>query len=543
MIERPHYYLSKALCVIAYNIDENGETNRSKKLVFYKVRIFVYSMIFIIGNYMVNDVIYRRTLDKIAFLFSNTMLITLTIYIMIWSVAHQTEVVDVVSKLGTGNGKCLEWIEIALLAAYNFSIAGSVAYSSNLNLTLLAEYCILYVSPDIFHYTALFQFINTIIAFRRRIIVLNKRAEDRNFLRETVCEYQKLYLMSTRINKLYGLLCLGTVATFFTWIMCDLYRFMSYLESKIKNDEILISSLIATFAHYVALFYISALCNSTKFHWYSFKIIFCKTILTAKQEHSLKKRLCLSILHQNVQLTAMDWFELDYIFIYTSQRQHSTKPKRTTNVLEVCRRVLSSDAGSHRKKLPPLMNFPEIIWPSLIKSMYNFILSTFIIKPYMDRDFNIPDFVKGSKKAVEVVSNKLSEGNLKALKGLVASEALPDLQKSVSLMSLAQREQLAIDIEDIYFSFPYQVGIIFNDEDGKDHKRFVEITMVYHTLKGLSQMRSKGEEPPLNMGMMPEYQGRISVCNYRFIREFTKGIESEWTVNLLNHFKPADYLD
>ncbi|KAK4883955.1 hypothetical protein RN001_000226 [Aquatica leii] len=230
-------------------------------------------------------------------------------------------------------------------------------------------------------------------------------------------------------------------------------------------------------------------------------------------------------------------------FGLTTQRQYATKTKSTATALEISKRCLSSNAGSQRKKLPPLMNFPEIIWPSLVKSIRNFILSTFIIKPYMDRDFNIPEFVKGSKKAVEVVSNKLSEGDLKALDGLVATDALPDLQKAVSLMSLAQREQLAINIEDIYFSFPYQVGVIFSDDEGKDHKRFVEITMVYHTLKGLSQMRSKGEEPPLNMGMLPEYQGRISVCNYRFIREFTKGIESEWTVNLLNHFKPADYLD
>lgn len=53
-------------------------------------------------------------------------------------------------------------------------------------------------------------------------------------------------------------------------------------------------------------------------------------------------------------------------------------------------------------------------------------------------------------------------------------------------------------------------------------------------------MRSRGEEPPLNMGALPEYQQRISICNYRFIREFTKGVESDWTINLLNHFRPID---
>lgn len=72
------------------------------------------------------------------------------------------------------------------------------------------------------------------------------------------------------------------------------------------------------------------------------------------------------------------------------------------SLFDVCRRLVSSESGPPSNKLPPLMNFPQIIWPSLIKSIRNFILTTFIIKPYMDREFNLPDFVYGSKKAVEV---------------------------------------------------------------------------------------------------------------------------------------------
>lgn len=69
-----------------------------------------------------------------------------------------------------------------------------------------------------------------------------------------------------------------------------------------------------------------------------------------------------------------------------------------------CFRFFSSESGPPSTKLPPLMSFPHIIWPSIIKSIRNFILTTFIIKPYMDRDFNFPDFVVGSKKAVEVIN-------------------------------------------------------------------------------------------------------------------------------------------
>ncbi|CAG9862035.1 unnamed protein product [Phyllotreta striolata] len=204
-------------------------------------------------------------------------------------------------------------------------------------------------------------------------------------------------------------------------------------------------------------------------------------------------------------------------------------------------RCYSDSPPPQDNKLPKLLpDFPIVVWPSFFYTIKNFILFNFIIKPYLDRDFNLPDFVGASKKAVEVVSRRVAEGDVKSLDGLVTNDVISNVQQAISMMSLSQREEIAIESDDIYFSFPYQVGIIFNEEEGKEQKRFVEITMVYHTLKGLSSMRSRGEEPPMSLGMMPEYQKRISICNYRFIREFTKGVNDEWTVNLLNHFKPAD---
>ncbi|XP_018333612.2 m-AAA protease-interacting protein 1, mitochondrial [Agrilus planipennis] len=207
-----------------------------------------------------------------------------------------------------------------------------------------------------------------------------------------------------------------------------------------------------------------------------------------------------------------------------------------------CKRFCSGDSsGPPTKKMATLMNFPEIVWPSFFKSIRNFIFATLIIKPYFDREFTLSEFVRGSKQAVEIVSSKLAEGDYTSLKGLVTNDVLTNLQKSISTMSLAQREELSIKSDDIYFSFPYQIGIIFSDDS--NNRRFVEITMVYHALRGLSVMKARGEEPPLNMGMLPEYRTRILICNYRFVREFTKGVEEEWTINLLNHFKPTDLID
>ncbi|XP_046398675.1 m-AAA protease-interacting protein 1, mitochondrial isoform X2 [Ischnura elegans] len=193
------------------------------------------------------------------------------------------------------------------------------------------------------------------------------------------------------------------------------------------------------------------------------------------------------------------------------------------------------------------MNFPQIIWPSFFKSMKNWILCTTIVTPYFDREFNLPDFIGGSKQAVEVVSQAISKGDWDALQELVVEGTIAEIRNSVSRFSVQQRQDLAVSKEDIYFSFPYQVGVMFDDEKegDKPQRRFVEITMCYHVLLGLKEMKAQNVTPPLNVGMSPEYQHRICICNYRFIREFTKGKEeqSSWKINVVNHFKPADFIN
>uniref|UniRef100_A0A034WJJ5 Uncharacterized protein C2orf47-like protein, mitochondrial n=1 Tax=Bactrocera dorsalis TaxID=27457 RepID=A0A034WJJ5_BACDO len=139
-----------------------------------------------------------------------------------------------------------------------------------------------------------------------------------------------------------------------------------------------------------------------------------------------------------------------------------------------------------------------------------------------------------------IISRKLLNGEFDALNGFVSKEAINELKPTIQKLSVAQRKQLEINKTDIYFAFPYQVGIIFDEEQEKIQKRWVEITMVFHVLRGLTEMRNRGEEIPWNMGSLPEYQDKVFVCNYRFKKEFTNGNVSDWTVNALNHFKPID---
>lgn len=53
-------------------------------------------------------------------------------------------------------------------------------------------------------------------------------------------------------------------------------------------------------------------------------------------------------------------------------------------------------------QLPRLMDFPEIIWPSALNTIKNWITVQFIIRPYFDSEFQIKDFIYGAKQALQV---------------------------------------------------------------------------------------------------------------------------------------------
>lgn len=57
---------------------------------------------------------------------------------------------------------------------------------------------------------------------------------------------------------------------------------------------------------------------------------------------------------------------------------------------------------ANRNELPRLMDFPEIIWPSALNTIKNWITVQFIIRPYFDSEFQIKDFIYGAKQALQV---------------------------------------------------------------------------------------------------------------------------------------------
>ncbi|GFQ78355.1 m-AAA protease-interacting protein 1, mitochondrial [Trichonephila clavata] len=204
---------------------------------------------------------------------------------------------------------------------------------------------------------------------------------------------------------------------------------------------------------------------------------------------------------------------------------------KLTSMLQ--QRNLNTSSNDNEKNRNPkqsvsLMDFNPVMRPDILLSIKNWILAKFIIQPYLDKDFTLTDFTSGAKQALGIVSSYLSQGDFQSLRGLLTDDAIAEIRRNFSKLNVKERQDLFIKISDIFIVFPYQIGIIFDDDS---QKRFAEITVVYHIIKDFEEMRAHGR---VNSETVKE---DIKICNYRFIREYTKGVKSDWTINRLGHFK------
>ncbi|KAL8618003.1 hypothetical protein ACOMHN_040227 [Nucella lapillus] len=234
---------------------------------------------------------------------------------------------------------------------------------------------------------------------------------------------------------------------------------------------------------------------------------------------------------------------VSYAALATRSRQHE-HPKAGKGHLhhqQLPSRQSSSGGGwgdrdeDRRHRFPvKLMDFPEKTVPDIVKSFRNRFFS-FLIKGYYDTTFTIDGFLEGAVQAVSSVSSYVSDGNFADLKGLVADEAVPEIQNNYADLTYQQRRWLKVKPSEVIGKFVYEIGMMFDDDTDQ---RFVEITVVLHGCHNLE------DNPPSSLsdlyGHMGENPDNFYVCNYRFIREFTKGVEDSWTINKLNHFLPFE---
>ncbi|XP_043205476.1 uncharacterized protein LOC122372398 isoform X2 [Amphibalanus amphitrite] len=193
------------------------------------------------------------------------------------------------------------------------------------------------------------------------------------------------------------------------------------------------------------------------------------------------------------------------------------------------RKMMSTDAARSGN----LMDFPHILFPSFMKMAKNVFFTWFIIRPYLDPNFSFKSFMDGAKQAMLVVSDRVSRGDFAGLQGLVTPEALAEIERNYSRLSVKERCDLRLQSEHIGPIFPYEIGMIIEEEE-ELQKRWVEITVCAHVHPNFAYQHHPSEQ-----GFTPPYQmPDFTVCNYRFIRNYTKGVEDTWTVNVVNHFRP-----
>ncbi|KAM8857483.1 m-AAA protease-interacting protein 1, mitochondrial isoform X2 [Synchiropus splendidus] len=139
----------------------------------------------------------------------------------------------------------------------------------------------------------------------------------------------------------------------------------------------------------------------------------------------------------------------------------------------------------------------------------------FLIRAYFDAEFSIEEFTEGAKQLIGKLEEKCN--------------LLPSNYKSA----------LYAEPEEIMFTTPSDVGIYYDD----DGRKFVSILMRFWYLTSARLPDDSLEGTKIFKVAIGNVEGetkRLLTANYEFQREFTKGVEPDWTITRIEHSKLLD---
>lgn len=158
----------------------------------------------------------------------------------------------------------------------------------------------------------------------------------------------------------------------------------------------------------------------------------------------------------------------------------------------------------------------------------------YLINLYFEFDINSVEFDRGVKQALVHVSSMMSSSSYHRLVGIVSREMIDYVEEKCSSLTEAQRKQLAVTLNDIIFSLPEDVSVVF-DTHGR---KFCYITMRFWFLS-----THEGPEDPEGTRIFKvassedgSPQKKIVTAVYEFHRELTKGASPDWIVTTLWHW-------
>jgi len=194
-----------------------------------------------------------------------------------------------------------------------------------------------------------------------------------------------------------------------------------------------------------------------------------------------------------------------------------------------------SDDNQQHYQLPPLTDGRPIIYPNFFKTIKGFIQMHFVIRPHIDQDFSMQEFIEGAKYAMCSVSKALASEDYESLQGLVTNDVINTLRNKINTLSNEQKQLISVAEDDVTGMFPYEVGIIF--DDNKAEEKFIEITVISYIIKNRKNLTEEVDSTAV-ISTDEELKRRSFITNYRFIREYSKKSDNAWTINYINHFMP-----
>ncbi|XP_031640946.1 uncharacterized protein LOC116352465 [Contarinia nasturtii] len=177
-------------------------------------------------------------------------------------------------------------------------------------------------------------------------------------------------------------------------------------------------------------------------------------------------------------------------------------------------------------------------------------LAIFLLRYFHDRTFDIKEFLNGAKQAITVVSNLLAAANFKAMHDMVDDDTVEKMRRIVGTLSVKQRQSLSINSKEIAWIFPHNIQFITqqdddddDDDDDETTRVFVEIMVVVHSVANHEACNIEFSDifKGPSSDLLSHFQKFYSIANYRFIKEITKGVEDDWTINYICHAKPMQY--
>lgn len=135
----------------------------------------------------------------------------------------------------------------------------------------------------------------------------------------------------------------------------------------------------------------------------------------------------------------------------------------------------------------------------------------------------------------------MAAGNFEALQDMVDDETLAKMRHTIGSMTPEQRQLIIVNDSDIQWIFLHEIQFITKENTVENKSRFfVEIMVVVHAYRDNENFEMSDVLGKPNAELMDRLEKNYSVANYRFIKEFTKGVEDDWTINYILHVKPTD---